>query len=91
MIHRKTSLDRKAQTTSTVRALVTVDQTDTSRDWVFLIEPTVNAALRTKLLSAFCNSAYTWRQYANSFDQKTQSWAPNSGGKLPNCSGQRPS
>ena len=36
-------------------------------------------------------STDTWRQYAHSFGQKTLKWAPSSGGKLPNYSGQRTS
>ena len=35
------------------------------------IQTTVNAALRSKLLSTFFRPAHTWRQYANSFGQKT--------------------
>ena len=37
----------------------------------------------------FFRPAHTWRQYANSFGQKTLKWAPSSGGKLPNYSGRR--
>ena len=44
-------------------------------------------ALRSKPLSTFFRPAHTWRQYANSFGQKTLKWAPSSGGKLPNYSG----
>ena len=44
-----------------------------------LIQPTVNVALRSKLLSTFFRPAHTWRQYANSFGQKTLKWAPSSG------------
>ena len=44
-------------------------------------------ALRSKLLSTFFRPAHTWRQYTNSFGQKTLKWAPNSGGKLLNYSG----
>ena len=43
------------------------------------IQPTVNMALRTKLLSTFFRPAHTWRQYTNSFGQKTLKWAPSSG------------
>ena len=42
-------------------------------------------------LSTFFRPAHTWRQYANSFGQKTLKWAPSSGGKLPNYSGRRTS
>ena len=35
-----------------------------------LIQPTVNEALRSKLLSTFFRPAHTWRQYTNSFGQK---------------------
>ena len=48
---------------------------------VLLIQPTVNVALRSKLLSTFFRPAHTWRQYANSFSQKTLKWAPSSGGQ----------
>ena len=40
-----------------------------------------------KCCSTFFKPAHTWRQYANSFDQKTLKWAPSSGGKLPNYGG----
>ena len=49
----------------------------------------VNVALRSKLQSTFFRPAHTWRQYTNSFGQKTLKRAPSSGGKLPNYSGQR--
>ena len=39
----------------------------------------------------FFRPAHTWRQYANSFGQKTLKWAPSSGGKMPNYSGRRTS
>ena len=54
------------------------------RNWVLMIQPTVNVALRSKLLSTFFRPAHTWRQNANSSGQKTLKWAPSSGGKLPN-------
>ena len=56
-----------------------------------LIQPTVNVALRSKLLSIFFRPAHTWRQYTNSFGRKTLMCAPSSGGKLPNYSGRRTS
>ena len=48
-----------------------------------LIQPAVNMALRSNPLSTFFRPAHTWRQYANSFGQKTLIWAPSSGGDLP--------
>ena len=50
-----------------------------------------HAALRSKLLSTFFRPAHTWRQYANSFGQKTLKWAPSCGDQLPNYSGRRTS
>ena len=58
---------------------------------ISLVQPTVNVALRSKLLSTFFRPAHTRRQYVNSFGQKTLKWTPSSGGKLPNYSGQRTS
>ena len=87
------TLDRRAQTT--IFRLRTghcgLRKYSIWRDWVLLIQPTVNVALRSRLLSTFFRPAHTWRQYANSFGQKTLKWAPSSGGKLPNYRGWRTS
>ena len=61
----------------------------TFRSFKLLIQPTVSVGLRSKLLSSFFKPARTWRQYANSFGQKTLKCVPSCGGKLPNYSGWR--
>ena len=66
------------------RDLVENRRQGSSPRFVLLIQPTVNVALRSKLLSPFFRPAHTWRQYTNSFGQKTLKWAPSSGCKLPN-------
>ena len=56
---------------SPVCLLVTVGYENFRRDWVLLIQPTVNVTLWSKLLSTFFRPAHTWRQYTNSFGLKT--------------------
>ena len=94
MTHRKTRLiplTGGPKPPSFVCILVTVGWENIWRDCVLLIQPTVNVAVRSKLLSTFFRPAHTWRQYASSFGQKTLKWAPSPRGKLLNYSGRRTS
>ena len=64
------SIKPKTQYNLLPRDLALRDESVNQSDEVLLIQPTVNVALRNKLLSTFFRPSHTWRQYADSFARR---------------------